>query len=100
GPAARTRRSVADRCRGRLPVVVEPLAGLSPEIASLDALLELRGRPVLRILGRSVGLEPCVVPDVEPGQIAQPERAPREVQAEFDGFLALPERRHALLQQV
>src|SRR5215831_18801938 len=93
-------RSVADRLRRGLPVVVVAFAGLPAEIAALDALLELGGRAVLRILRRRVRLEARVVADVEPGQIAQPEGAHREVETELHGLVDLPERRDALLEQV
>src|SRR3970040_620822 len=60
-------------------VVVEAAPALAPEVAALDALLELLGRPVGLVLGRLVGLEAGVVADVEAREVAEPEGARRGV---------------------
>src|SRR3990172_12012901 len=69
--------SVEDRLWRIRRVVVEAAPGLAPEVAALDALLELLGRPVGLVLGHLVGLEAGVVADVEAREVAElegPER--------------------------
>src|SRR6185503_17684416 len=85
------------RVRG---VVVEAAAALPPEVAPLDALLELARRAVLLLLGALVVLEPGVVADVEPGEIAEPEGAHRVVQAELHRLVDVGVTGHAVLEAV
>src|SRR5580765_4707444 len=83
-----TRSSSVQDGLGRVRrVVVEAAAGLPPQIAPLHPLLELLGRPVILVLRQLIRLEARVVADVETGEVAQPERPQRVVEAELDGLV-------------
>src|SRR3989304_683934 len=81
-------------------VVVEPAAGLATQVPALDASLERLRRQVARVLRDLVGLEPGVVPDVEPREIGELEGPHRVVQPELHRLVDVGEGGDALLEQV
>src|SRR6266540_869205 len=100
GPFSAPWPSVEDGLGRIRRIVVEAAPGLAPEVAALDPLLELLGRPVGFVLGHLVGLEAGVVADVETREVAELEGPERVVETELHRFVDIGVAGYPLLEAV